>query len=232
MAFTIRNLSVLAYANGFTLWHYKAGQESARAVRSAKLFQRCRGHAGPWRYGYGFGLGWCSRALCQVRRRQRAAACEIGVEESTGAISVACRSRPNAVISKRPSDRRDAMPRFAKRDRQGSSLRPEGRPTSPDKFSRWSAERQHVSKYGWSHIVLHYRGRDGWTRRLLPPASPTGHKPGYVECCVCLDAATARNGPRAGPQARIMGGSVWTCRARPADTRPYDRNGSDGAAIP
>ena len=24
MAFAIRNLSVLAYANGFTLWHYKA----------------------------------------------------------------------------------------------------------------------------------------------------------------------------------------------------------------
>ena len=24
MAFAVRNLSVLAYANGFTLWHYKA----------------------------------------------------------------------------------------------------------------------------------------------------------------------------------------------------------------
>jgi hypothetical protein len=28
MAFTIRDLSVLAYANGFTLWHYKAGIDS------------------------------------------------------------------------------------------------------------------------------------------------------------------------------------------------------------
>jgi len=27
MAFTLRNLSVLAYANGFTLWHYKAGTD-------------------------------------------------------------------------------------------------------------------------------------------------------------------------------------------------------------
>jgi hypothetical protein len=27
MAFSLRNLSVLAYANGFTLWHYKAGAE-------------------------------------------------------------------------------------------------------------------------------------------------------------------------------------------------------------
>jgi len=28
MAFAIRNLSVLAYANGFTLWHYKAGGDT------------------------------------------------------------------------------------------------------------------------------------------------------------------------------------------------------------
>jgi hypothetical protein len=27
MAFTLRNLSVLAYAQGFTLWHYKAEDE-------------------------------------------------------------------------------------------------------------------------------------------------------------------------------------------------------------
>ncbi len=27
MAFAIRNLSVLAYAQGFTLWHYKAGAD-------------------------------------------------------------------------------------------------------------------------------------------------------------------------------------------------------------
>jgi len=27
MAFAIRNLSVLAYAQGFTLWHYKAGTD-------------------------------------------------------------------------------------------------------------------------------------------------------------------------------------------------------------
>ena len=34
MAFTIRNLSVLAYANGFTLWHYKAGSD--RLIESGK----------------------------------------------------------------------------------------------------------------------------------------------------------------------------------------------------
>ena len=28
MSFTLRNLSVLAYANGFTLWHYKAGNDN------------------------------------------------------------------------------------------------------------------------------------------------------------------------------------------------------------
>jgi hypothetical protein len=27
MAFSVRNLSVLAYANGFTLWHYKAASD-------------------------------------------------------------------------------------------------------------------------------------------------------------------------------------------------------------
>lgn len=30
MAFSLRNLSVLAYANGFTLWHYKADDPVAR----------------------------------------------------------------------------------------------------------------------------------------------------------------------------------------------------------
>ncbi|HQT65554.1 MAG: hypothetical protein B7Z75_12465 [Acidocella sp. 20-57-95] len=34
MAFTLRNLSVLAYANGFTLWHYKSGTDKlAQATR-------------------------------------------------------------------------------------------------------------------------------------------------------------------------------------------------------
>jgi hypothetical protein len=28
MAFAIRNLSVLAYANGFTLWHYKSSKDT------------------------------------------------------------------------------------------------------------------------------------------------------------------------------------------------------------
>jgi len=32
MAFAIRNLSVLAYANGFTLWHYKSGKDRLDVV--------------------------------------------------------------------------------------------------------------------------------------------------------------------------------------------------------
>jgi hypothetical protein len=32
MAFAIRNLSVLAYANGFTLCHYKSGKDRLDAV--------------------------------------------------------------------------------------------------------------------------------------------------------------------------------------------------------
>ncbi len=34
MAFAIRNLSVLAYANGFTLWHYKSGRDRLEEVSS------------------------------------------------------------------------------------------------------------------------------------------------------------------------------------------------------
>ncbi len=34
MAFSIRNLSVLAYANGFTLWHYKSGKDTLDMVTS------------------------------------------------------------------------------------------------------------------------------------------------------------------------------------------------------
>jgi hypothetical protein len=38
MAFLVRNLSVLAYANGFTLWHYKAGQDEIAAVAKPEFF--------------------------------------------------------------------------------------------------------------------------------------------------------------------------------------------------
>jgi hypothetical protein len=38
MAFAIRDLSVLAYANGFTLWHYKAGKDSLTAVAVDDFF--------------------------------------------------------------------------------------------------------------------------------------------------------------------------------------------------
>jgi hypothetical protein len=38
MAFAIRNLSVLAYANGFTLWHYKADGDSLARVQAPDFF--------------------------------------------------------------------------------------------------------------------------------------------------------------------------------------------------
>ena len=38
MAFSIRDLSVLAYANGFTLWHYKAGAGGLPAAASPGFF--------------------------------------------------------------------------------------------------------------------------------------------------------------------------------------------------
>lgn len=38
MALVTRNLSVLAYANGFTLWHYKAQAEETAIVASSGYF--------------------------------------------------------------------------------------------------------------------------------------------------------------------------------------------------
>jgi hypothetical protein len=38
MALNLRNLSVLAYANGFTLWHYKAGAEPHDKVCAPGFF--------------------------------------------------------------------------------------------------------------------------------------------------------------------------------------------------
>lgn len=38
MSFAIRNLSVLAYANGFTLWHYKAGRDGLEKVAGRDFF--------------------------------------------------------------------------------------------------------------------------------------------------------------------------------------------------
>jgi len=38
MAFALRNLSVLAYANGFTLWHYKSGGDKLAATTKTGYF--------------------------------------------------------------------------------------------------------------------------------------------------------------------------------------------------
>ena len=38
MAFAIRNLSVLAYAQGFTLWHYKAGTHTLAQAAGRGFF--------------------------------------------------------------------------------------------------------------------------------------------------------------------------------------------------
>ena len=38
MAFALNNLSVLSYANGFTLWHYRAGQDMLADVSTTGFF--------------------------------------------------------------------------------------------------------------------------------------------------------------------------------------------------
>jgi hypothetical protein len=39
MAFSLRNLSVLAYANGFTLWLYKSGGDDQASVGAPGFFE-------------------------------------------------------------------------------------------------------------------------------------------------------------------------------------------------
>jgi hypothetical protein len=43
MAFAVSHLSVLAYANGFTLWHYKADGNRQADVSAPSFFQKAAG---------------------------------------------------------------------------------------------------------------------------------------------------------------------------------------------
>ncbi len=40
--FAVKNLSVLAYANGFTLWHYRAGKATRKDVGADEFFADAR----------------------------------------------------------------------------------------------------------------------------------------------------------------------------------------------
>lgn len=39
MAFSVRNLSVLAYANGFTLWHYRSAADGLERITGPDYFE-------------------------------------------------------------------------------------------------------------------------------------------------------------------------------------------------
>lgn len=47
MSFSVSNLSVLAYANGFTLWHYKAGVDCRCDVAERGFFVEQHGKLTP-----------------------------------------------------------------------------------------------------------------------------------------------------------------------------------------
>ena len=47
MSFAVRNLSVLAYANGFTLWHYKAVDAALAQAGAPEFFTPARDLLGP-----------------------------------------------------------------------------------------------------------------------------------------------------------------------------------------
>ena len=40
MAFKNKNMSVIAFANGFTLWHYKSNEDSLEQIEWAGYFDR------------------------------------------------------------------------------------------------------------------------------------------------------------------------------------------------
>jgi hypothetical protein len=42
MTFAVRNLSVLAYANGFTLWHYKGAGEERGKLTGKNFFAEAK----------------------------------------------------------------------------------------------------------------------------------------------------------------------------------------------
>ena len=39
MSFAVRNLSVLAYAQGFTLWHYRAAEDGIAEIAAPEFFE-------------------------------------------------------------------------------------------------------------------------------------------------------------------------------------------------
>ena len=90
MAFAIRNLSVLAYANGFTLWHYKSGRDRLDTV-VAEISRRRRRHADRGRPDDDDGRRRCADRMRDARRCRnrghRAAVltpCRAGPESAAG----------------------------------------------------------------------------------------------------------------------------------------------------
>ena len=153
MAFAIRNLSVLAYANGFTLWHYKAGKVRLNQVEKSDFFADAADML-------------AEGDMMMVRMRQTAAASlpsppappaqqpPPGWPDASRhrawsrcfSTSRSCRSDPSLVIEYRPSPRCSVRPIAASLARQGPSFRPTGRPAAPLSTRRCSAERQQVSR--------------------------------------------------------------------------------------
>ena len=69
MAFAIRNLSVLAYANGFTLWHYKSGKDRLTQVEKADFFADAADMLAEGDMMHGLGAGRRPHSDCRRRLR-------------------------------------------------------------------------------------------------------------------------------------------------------------------
>ena len=158
MAFAIRNLSVLAYANGFTLWHYKAGKDRLDQVEKPDFFADAADMLAEGDMMMVSGAGWRPHPHHRLPRWRRGGHRAAGLtvhRVGTGRFSTSrlCRSDPASVSAYRPSRRSMARPFATSRARQGPSFKPAGRPAFSLSANRWRAERQHVSRYGSFHTV-------------------------------------------------------------------------------
>ncbi len=138
MSFILRSLSVLAYANGFTLWHYRSGGDALAAVSRSGYFDDATDMMtggdillvsapdGGSVMSVAAEAGTLTAHAAHLIRRAAGPAWP----RRGGAISSACRASPASVTSKRWSGRSRAKPSPARRARHGPSFSPAAGPAA------------------------------------------------------------------------------------------------------
>jgi hypothetical protein len=204
MAFAIRNLSVLAYANGCTVLRDKVGRDGLERVETRGFVSDAADMLASGRHDDLDRGWWPPHPVCGAWRRWQRLNRLTDVAThggSTGRRSTSrvCRSDPVSVISKRPSSRCLARFMLERLARQGPSFSPAGRPHWPLKVRRCRADRQQVSRYGSSHTggIVGFRCLRGKRCRIDVGGSGCGwhsSRPGSTgrSCCATWRAQCCR----------------------------------------